>query len=196
MSTFNPVVWGMVVEDGGPGSGNFGHAGRPGKVGGSAPSGGSKHAQKTPPDDAYPAQPSYHGELSKSFSKPPTGKNAAGVKASISGAFRKGENFQHDFSIGTNRYSILGINGTPDEHGGTPYYVETWQYGKEGEDPVRLGRTRHFRMDWAGQDSDELANYMMSKLPKELWEGKGKYTPQDLIKDPWFPYGDDEDVWD
>lgn len=33
---------GDTKEDGGPGSGNFGHAGRPGELGGSAPGGGSK----------------------------------------------------------------------------------------------------------------------------------------------------------
>lgn len=32
----------MVKEDGGPGSGNFGHEGRPGEIGGSAPGGGKK----------------------------------------------------------------------------------------------------------------------------------------------------------
>jgi 2'-5' RNA ligase len=38
-------AWGMLgvkIEKGGPGSGHFGHAGRPGKVGGSTPSKGSK----------------------------------------------------------------------------------------------------------------------------------------------------------
>jgi hypothetical protein len=42
MNDYTPVIWGTVrTEDGGPGSGNFNHAGRPGKVGGSAPGGGS-----------------------------------------------------------------------------------------------------------------------------------------------------------
>ena len=34
--TIENMVWGQFTADGGPGSGNFGHAGRPGEVGGSA----------------------------------------------------------------------------------------------------------------------------------------------------------------
>ena len=35
------------VKDGGPGSGNFGHAGRPGEVGGSGPGGGSGKSERS-----------------------------------------------------------------------------------------------------------------------------------------------------
>ncbi|MDR1439919.1 MAG: hypothetical protein LBJ10_07905 [Clostridiales bacterium] len=35
------IANGWLMHDGGPGSGNFGHAGRPGEAGGSAPSGGA-----------------------------------------------------------------------------------------------------------------------------------------------------------
>lgn len=41
IKTNNQYGWAHIEENGGKGSGNFGHAGRPGEVGGSAPSGSS-----------------------------------------------------------------------------------------------------------------------------------------------------------
>ena len=42
-----PITEETFVEDGGPGSGNFGHSGRPGKVGGSGPGGGKAFRVQT-----------------------------------------------------------------------------------------------------------------------------------------------------
>lgn len=54
MSEFTPVLRRLIINRGGEGSGFFGHAGRPGEVGGSAPSGeGGKVAE--------PAPLEYHG---------------------------------------------------------------------------------------------------------------------------------------
>ena len=43
MITFGDLIGTNTAEDGGPGSGNFGHKGRPGKVGGSGPGGGKQY---------------------------------------------------------------------------------------------------------------------------------------------------------
>ena len=57
-----PVV---VSEDGGPGSGNFGHGGRPGKVGGSSGGEGSKSASA--PSSKAPNSKTYNNEISKAY---------------------------------------------------------------------------------------------------------------------------------
>lgn len=57
-----PVV---VSEDGGPGSGNFGHEGRPGKVGGSSGGEGSKSASAS--SSKAPKAKAYNDEISKAY---------------------------------------------------------------------------------------------------------------------------------
>ena len=57
-----PVV---VSEDGGPGSGNFGHEGRPGKVGGSSGGEGSKSASAS--SSKAPKAKAYNNEISKAY---------------------------------------------------------------------------------------------------------------------------------
>ena len=73
------MVWGQFTADGGPGSGNFGHAGRPGEVGGSASEGSSSK------------EPEYHGKVGTikyrdlEFEMDKTGKITSGPKALIEG---------------------------------------------------------------------------------------------------------------
>jgi hypothetical protein len=69
-----PVV---VSEDGGPGSGNFGHGGRPGKVGGSSGGEGSKSASA--PSSKAPKAKTYNNEISKAYKS----KNYADVGKAI-----------------------------------------------------------------------------------------------------------------
>ena len=57
-----PVV---VSEDGGPGSGNFGHGGRPGKVGGSSGGEGSKSASAS--NSKAQKAKAYNSEISKAY---------------------------------------------------------------------------------------------------------------------------------
>ena len=54
IKTNNQYGWAHIEENGGKGSGNFGHAGRPGEVGGSAPSGSSSSDPFRPQRSRHP----------------------------------------------------------------------------------------------------------------------------------------------
>lgn len=65
------VFDGAIIQDGGSGSGNFNHAGRPGKVGGSAEEGGKSNKGKTMSEEDFfgKAYPEYSGRPEQAIEK-------------------------------------------------------------------------------------------------------------------------------
>lgn len=73
------AYWSLLREDGGPGSGNWGHAGRPGHRGGSAPGGGKSNRLATPDGGFTSASQAYKENEKRNKANRQGSQNAGGT---------------------------------------------------------------------------------------------------------------------
>lgn len=182
-----------TAQDGGPGSGNFGHRGRPGKVGGSGPGGGSSSG------------PEPNGEAGSTLPKPRKTKSGEELGKRLREKYKNssdeeyGPKTKSDMLYGLygqvipkdkmeealDRYiSIVELNGdpTPGTDGKRPvgydYYKQVRNHGPYSEEEqIELLEKNGYSHEEAQKTRKELVKYT-----SEVWEGADEKILDEYIE--------------